>query len=51
MPLLLTTHPFPSATFGVWQIAEEEAYFREDLPLLPEEEAELARYKDIRRLE
>jgi len=51
MPLLLTTHPFPSATFGVWQIAEEEAYFREDLPLLPDEEAELARYKDIRRLE
>jgi phosphopantetheinyl transferase len=51
MPLLLTTHPFPAATFGVWQIAEDEAYFREDLPLLPDEEAELARYKDIRRLE
>lgn len=51
MPLLLTTHPFPSATFGVWQIAEDEAYFRRDMPLLPEEEAELARYKDIRRLE
>lgn len=51
MPLLLTTHPFPSTTFGVWQIAEDEAYFRRDMPLLPEEEAELARYKDIRRLE
>lgn len=51
MPLLLTTHPFPTATFGVWQIAEDESWFRRDMPLLPEEEAELSRYKDIRRLE
>lgn len=51
MPLLLATHPFPSASFGVWQIAEDEAYFREGLPLLADEEADLALYKGIRRLE
>lgn len=51
MPLLLTTHPFEHARFGIWQIAEDEAYFREDLPLQPEEETDLARYKGIRRLE
>ncbi|MBK9336891.1 MAG: 4'-phosphopantetheinyl transferase superfamily protein [Lewinellaceae bacterium] len=38
-------------TFGVWQIAEQEFYFREDMPLISEEEADLARYKGIRRLE
>ena len=51
MLLLLSTHPFDALTFGVWQIAEGEAYFREDLPLLPEEETDLERYKGIRRLE
>ena len=57
MPLLFTRHiTLPSAsaqvfTFGAWQIAEPESYFRNDLPLLPGEEADLARYKDIRRLE
>ncbi len=55
MPLLFTRHITISTgqtlTFGVWQIAEDELYFREDLPLTPEEEADLARYKGIRRLE
>jgi len=52
MPLLLTTHPFPDTTFGLWQIAEEEAFFREELPLSPEEEAEMSRLKnDLRRHE
>ena len=55
MPLLFTRHitllPGQVLTFGVWQIAEDEFYFREGLPLTPEEEEDLARYKGIRRLE
>lgn len=55
MPLLFTRHlalqPETRLTFGVWQIAESEHFFREGLPLTPEEEADLARYKGIRRLE
>jgi len=52
MPLLLTTHPFPDTTFGLWQIAEEESFFREELPLSREEEAEITRLKnDLRRHE
>ncbi|HRI58692.1 MAG TPA: 4'-phosphopantetheinyl transferase superfamily protein [Saprospiraceae bacterium] len=52
MPLLLTRHPFPGTTFGLWQIAEEEAFFREELPLSSGEEAEIARLKnDLRRHE
>ncbi len=52
MPLLLTTHPFPGTTFGLWQIAEEEAFFREELPLSLEEEAEISRLKnELRRHE
>ncbi|MBK8429722.1 MAG: hypothetical protein IPL27_28915 [Lewinellaceae bacterium] len=49
--LLLTTHPFPNTQFGIWQIAEAEAFFREDLPLSVQEEAEWALHKGIRRLE
>ncbi len=59
MPLLFTRHlSFQVDTpaektlrFGSWQITEDEAYFREDLPLTAEEEADLDRYKGIRRLE
>ena len=52
MPLLLTAHPFENAVFGLWQIAEDEAFFREDLPLTSSEEAELARHQNpLRRLE
>jgi len=52
MPLLLTRHPFPGTTFGLWQIAEKEAFFREELPLSPAEEAEMVRLKnDLRRHE
>jgi 4'-phosphopantetheinyl transferase len=51
MPLLLTLHPAPGATFGLWQITESEAFFRDDLPLLPSEMDDLAHYKGIRRLE
>lgn len=59
MPLLLARHiPLPADArhvetlrFGVWQIAEPESYFRDDLPLQPEEEADLERFKGIRRLE
>ena len=52
MPLLLTRHPFPDTTFGLWQIAEEESFFREELPLSPDEEAEMSRLKnDLRRHE
>ena len=59
MPLLLTRHipllaDLPEGEtlrFGVWQIAEPESYFRDDLPLRPDEEADLDRFKGIRRLE
>lgn len=52
MPLLLTTHPFSDATFGLWQIAETEDFFRADLPLSAEEEAELRQHHNpLRRLE
>jgi phosphopantetheinyl transferase len=52
MPLLLTTHPFPSATFGLWQIAESEGFFRADLPLSSAEESDLAQHQNpLRRLE
>jgi len=52
MPLLLTTHPFQDTTFGLWQIAEEEAFFREDLPLSAPEESDLAQHQNpLRRLE
>lgn len=51
MPLLLLLHPFPNATFGLWQIAEEEAFFRAGLPLIAEERTELERLKGLRRLE
>ncbi|MDO8367426.1 MAG: 4'-phosphopantetheinyl transferase superfamily protein [Saprospiraceae bacterium] len=52
MPLLLSTHPFADATFGLWQIAEDEAFFRTDLPLSVSEESEFARHiNPLRRLE
>ncbi len=51
MPLLLTTHPFPDTAFGLWQIAEEEAFFRDEMPLTAAEETELAKLKNIRRME
>jgi 4'-phosphopantetheinyl transferase len=51
MPLLFTRHPFPGATLGVWQILEEEDFFRVDLPLSAAEEAEFALHKGVRRLE
>jgi len=52
MPLLLTTHPFPDATFGLWQIAESEEFFRADLPLSASEESDLAQHQyPLRRLE
>lgn len=52
MPLLLTAHPFENAVFGLWQIAENEAFFRDDLPLTGSEEAELAKHQNpLRRLE
>lgn len=52
MPLLLVSKPFPNASFGLWQIAESEEYFRADLPLSEAEEAEFARHQNpLRRLE
>jgi phosphopantetheinyl transferase len=52
MPLLLITRPFPDASFGLWQIAESEAFFRVDLPLAIEEENELVKHHNpLRRLE
>jgi 4'-phosphopantetheinyl transferase len=51
MPLLLLTHPFPDATFGLWQIAEGEDFFRVGLPLVADEEAELGPLRGLRRME
>lgn len=52
MPLLLSTHPFRNAVFGLWQIAENESFFRNDLPLSAEEEADLALHQNpLRRME
>ncbi len=51
MSLILTTHPFPDTTLGLWQIAEVEAVFKDDLPLSAAEENELAGLQNIRRLE
>ncbi|MFN0175923.1 MAG: 4'-phosphopantetheinyl transferase family protein [Saprospiraceae bacterium] len=52
MPLLFTTHPFQETTFGLWQIAEDEVFFRTDLPLSAPEESDLAQHKNpLRRLE
>jgi 4'-phosphopantetheinyl transferase len=51
MSLLLTTHPFPDTTLGLWQIAEAESVFRDELPMSAVEENELAVLQNIRRLE
>jgi len=52
MPLLLSTHPFPDSTFGLWQITESEKFFRADIPLSREEESDLAQHQNpLRRLE
>ena len=52
MPLLLITHPFAEASFGLWQIAEPETFFRMDLPLSAQEETDLAQHHNpLRRLE
>lgn len=51
MPLLCSVHPFPNATFGLWQIVEEPSFFSDDLPLYEAEETELVHLKGLRRLE
>ena len=51
MPLLLARHPFPAATFGLWQITEAEAFFRHEMPLSESESTEVATLKGQRRLE
>lgn len=52
MPLLLISRPFADTTFGLWQIAENEAFFLRELPLNPSEITELAEHQNpIRRLE
>ncbi|MCS7037029.1 MAG: 4'-phosphopantetheinyl transferase superfamily protein [Saprospiraceae bacterium] len=55
MPLLFTrylpaVHRQPPL-FGVWHIVEEEEFFRQHLHLTTAEEADLARYKGLRRRE
>ncbi len=52
MPLLFINHPFQETTFGLWQIAEDEAFFRTDLPLSAPEESDLSQHQNpLRRLE
>ncbi len=55
MPLLFTRR-LPAVyrqppLFGVWHIVEEEDFFRQSLRLTAAEEADLARYKGLRRME
>ena len=51
MPLLFSNQPFPAATFAVWQIEEEEAFFQEKLELSETEIQELEVLKGRRRQE
>ena len=51
MSLLITTHPFPDTTLALWQIAEPESVFKEELPLSAAEEQELSALQQLRRLE
>jgi len=51
MPLLRSCHPFPAATFAVWQIEEEEAFFLENLVLSAAERQEWQGLKGLRRRE
>ncbi len=51
MSLLLTIHPFPGTTFGLWQVAEPESFFQKELPLSSTETQEMALMQPMRRLE
>ena len=51
MPLVRSCQPFPTATFAVWQIEEEEAFFQENLVLSAAESRELQLLKGRRRHE
>lgn len=51
MPNLLYRHPFQDAIFGIWQISEPEAFYRQDFPISEQEFLELAHLKGIRRME
>lgn len=51
MSLLLSIHPFPGTRLGLWHITEQEAFFREGMPLSREEKEELKHLKDLRKLE
>ena len=51
MPLLFSTYPFPTATFAVWQIEEEEAFFLENLVFSTAESQELQALRGRRRQE
>lgn len=50
--LLFSQHLEPTVQFAAWHIAEEEAFFRQDLPLSGAEDTEIGRYQlPLRRLE
>ena len=51
MPLLSIRHPLAGTTLGLWFAAEEDIFFRNNLPLSAAEEQELAALKNARRLE
>jgi 4'-phosphopantetheinyl transferase len=51
MPLLFSRHPMPGVTFGAWQAAETEAYFRCDFPLSGRESNEITELQGRRRME
>lgn len=51
MGLLLHRHLIPEGELGIWKIEESEAFFREKLDLLPQEQAQIDNMKGHRRLE
>lgn len=51
MPILLHQHIDPEGELGIWQITEEEAWFRDRLFLYPPELRQLAGIKGRKRVE
>lgn len=52
MALVFTKKVAPGVSLGLWQIAEDEPFFREKMPLSADEDANLNQLKDeLRRLE
>lgn len=51
MPLLLSTHPFPDSTFALWQAAEPDSFFKEELPFYGTEKQDFEVLSEKRKME